>query len=136
MKNNIYNNFEDINDFLLEKIREWDIPGMAVGIIKDGEIIYSSGLGLRDVNKSLEATENTLFGIGSASHFFTALAIGILVDEGKLDLDTPIKKYMTSFELSNKYAEEHLTLRDMLCHRSGYQGMMHCGITLLLAEKN
>lgn len=107
------------NDFLLEKMKEWNIPGMAVGIIKDGEIIYSSGLGLRDVNKNLETTENTLFAIGSASKSFTALAVGILVDEGKLDLDTPIKKYIPSFELNNKYAGEHITLRDMLCHRSG-----------------
>jgi CubicO group peptidase (beta-lactamase class C family) len=113
MKNNIS------NDFLLEKMKEWNIPGMAVGIIKDGEIIYSSGLGSRDVNKNLDTTENTLFAIGSASKSFTTLAIGILVDEGKLDLDTPIKKYMPNFELKNKYAEEHITLRDMLCHRSG-----------------
>jgi CubicO group peptidase (beta-lactamase class C family) len=113
MKNNIS------NDFLLEKMKEWNIPGMAVGIIKDGEIIYSSGLGLRDINKNLKTTENSLFAIGSASKSFTTMAIGILVDEGKLDLDTPIKKYMPSFELSNKYAGEHITLRDMLCHRSG-----------------
>lgn len=113
MKNNIYNNFEDFNDFILEKMKEWNIPGLAVGIIKDDEIIYSSGLGLRDVNKNLKTTENTLFAIGSASKSFTALAIGILVDEGKLDLDTPIKKYMPSFELNNKYAGEHITLRDM-----------------------
>lgn len=119
MKNDISNKFEEFNDFLLEKMKEWDIPGIAVGIIKDDEIIYASGLGLRDVNNNLEATPNTLFAIGSASKSFTTLAIGILVDEGKLDLDTPIKKYMPSFEMHNKYAEEHLTLRDMLCHRSG-----------------
>lgn len=113
MKNNIS------NDFLLEKMKEWNIPGMAVGIIKDDKIIYSCGLGLRDVNKNLDITENTLFAIGSASKSFTTLAIGILVDEGKLDLDTPIKKYMPCFELKNKYAEEHITLKDMLCHRSG-----------------
>lgn len=113
MKNNIS------NDFLLEKMKEWNIPGMAVGIINDNEIIYAEGLGLRDIDKNLETTKDTLFAIGSASKSFTTLAIGILVDEGKLDLDTPIKKYMPSFELNNKYTEEHLTLRDMLCHRSG-----------------
>ncbi|MDR3597052.1 serine hydrolase [Clostridium sp.] len=119
MTNKTSNNFENLTGFLSEKMKEWNIPGMAVGIIKDGEIIYSGGLGLRDVNKNLETTEDTLFAIGSASKAFTTLAIGILVDEGKLDLDTPIKQYMPNFELSNKYAEEHLTLRDMLCHRSG-----------------
>jgi CubicO group peptidase (beta-lactamase class C family) len=119
MKNNISNNFEGFNDFLLEKMKELKVPGMAIGIIKDEEIIYLGELGLRDVNKTLNVTKDTLFAIGSASKAFTTLAIGILVDEGKLDFDIPIKKYMPDFEMQNKYAEDHLTLRDMLCHRSG-----------------
>ncbi|EHJ00558.1 Beta-lactamase [Clostridium sp. DL-VIII] len=119
MKNYISNNFQDLDDFLSEYMKKWRIPGMAVGIIKNDELIYCNGLGLSDVNKNLNVTEDTLFAIGSASKSFTSLSIGILVDEGKLDLDTPIKKYMPSFEMQNKYAEEHLTLRDMLCHRSG-----------------
>lgn len=119
MNNNISNNFEGLNGLLSKKMNEWKIPGMAIGIIKDDKIIYCGELGLRDVNKNLNVTKDTLFAIGSASKAFTSLSIGILVDEGKLDLDTPIKKYMPSFEMHNKYAEEHLTLRDMLCHRSG-----------------
>ena len=107
------------NDLLYEQMKEWKIPGMAVGIIKNGEIIYCGELGLRNVNKNLNVTKDTLFAIGSASKAFTSLSIGLLVDEGKLDLDTPIKKYMPNFKMHNKYAEEHLTLRDMLCHRSG-----------------
>jgi CubicO group peptidase (beta-lactamase class C family) len=119
MKNDISNNFEGFNDFLLEKMKELKVPGMAIGIIKDEEIIYLGELGLRDVNKTLNVTKDTLFAIGSASKAFTTLAIGLLVDEGKLDFDIPIKKYMPDFEMQNKYAEDHLTLRDMLCHRSG-----------------
>lgn len=119
MQNNISDIFKDLNTLLSEKMMEWKVPGMAVGIIKDDEIIYCGELGLRDVNKSLNVTKNTLFAIGSASKAFTSLSIGILVDEGKLDLDTPVKKYMPSFKMRNKYAEEHITLRDMLCHRSG-----------------
>ena len=119
MNDILSNNSQDLNDFLSEYMNKWKIPGIAVGIIKDDEIIYCNGLGLRDVNKNLNVTKDTLFAIGSASKSFTSLSIGILVDEGKLDLDTPIKKYMPSFEMQNKYAEEHLTLRDMLCHRSG-----------------
>lgn len=110
MKNNISNIFENFNNFFSEKMMECKIPGMAVGIIKDDEIIYCGELGLRDVNKSLNVTKNTLFAIGSASKSFTSLSIGLLVDEGKLDLDTPIKKYMPSFEMHNKYAEEHIIL--------------------------
>ncbi|NSB89060.1 serine hydrolase domain-containing protein [Clostridium saccharobutylicum] len=119
MKNNISNNFEYLNDFLSGKMQESKIPGMTVGIIRNDEIIYCGEFGLRDINKNSNVTKDTLFAIGSASKAFTSLSIGILVDEGKLDLDTPIKKYMPNFEMHNKYAEEHLTLRDMLCHRSG-----------------
>lgn len=119
MQNNISNDFNYFNEFLSEKMKEWNIPGMAIGIIKDDEIIYYGELGLRDVNKNFNVTKDTLFAIGSASKSFTTLSIGMLVDECKLDLDTPIKKYMPNFEMYNKYAEEHLTLRDMLCHRSG-----------------
>ncbi|AQR90451.1 CubicO group peptidase (beta-lactamase class C family) [Clostridium saccharobutylicum] len=118
MKNNISNNFEYLNDFLSGKMQESKIPGMTVGIIRNDEIIYYGEFGLRDINKNSNVTKDTLFAIGSASKAFTSLSIGILVDEGKLDLDTPIKKYMPNFEMHNKYAEEHLTLRDMLCHRS------------------
>ncbi len=110
---------EDFSDFLSERKNEWKIPGMVVGIIKDNKILYAGELGLRDINKDLNVTKDTLFAIGSASKAFTSMAIGILVDEGKLNFDTPIKKYMPDFEMHNKYAEEHLTLRDMLCHRSG-----------------
>lgn len=119
MKNSTSNYSEVFNDLLSEKMTEWKVPGMAVGIIKDNEIIYCGELGLRDVSKNLNVTKDTLFAIGSASKSFATLAIGILVDEGKIDFDTPIKKYMPSFEMYNKYAEEHITLRDMLCHRSG-----------------
>lgn len=91
MNDILSNNSQDLNDFLSEYMNKWKIPGMAVGIIKDDEIIYCNGLGLRDVNKNLNVTKDTLFAIGSASKSFTSLSIGILVDEGKLDLDTPIK---------------------------------------------
>lgn len=119
MKTKVSNITEDFNELLSEKMNEWKVPGMTVGIIKDNEIIYCGELGLRDVNKNLNVTKDTLFAIGSASKAFTSMAIGLLVDEGKLDLDTPIKKYIPDFEMYNKYAGEHLTLRDMLCHRSG-----------------
>lgn len=119
MNENMTNKIEDLSDFLLERKNEWKIPGIAVGIIKDDKILYAGELGLRDVSKNLNITKDTLFAIGSASKAFTSLAVGVLVDEGKLNFDTPIKKYTPNFEMHNKYAEEHLTLRDMLCHRSG-----------------
>jgi CubicO group peptidase (beta-lactamase class C family) len=119
MKINISDKLQEFHDFLLEIMKEWNVPGMAVGVVKDGETIYSGELGLRNVKQNLEVTKDTLFAIGSATKAFTSTAIGILVDEGKLNLDTPIKKYVPDFEMQDKYAGEHLTIRDMLCHRSG-----------------
>jgi len=119
MKINISDKFEGFNDFLLESMNKWNVPGMAVGVIKGTDVIFLGEAGLRDVKQGLKVTKDTIFAIGSASKAFTTLAVGILVDEGRLDLDTPIKKYMPDFEMHNKYAEDHLTLRDMLCHRSG-----------------
>ncbi len=106
-----------------EKVRvEWAVPGMAVGVIKEGEVVYMKGFGLRDVEKQLPVTPETLFAIGSSTKAFTAMAIGMLVDEGKLDLDTPLIDYMFDFRLSDDYATLHTTARDLLCHRTGMPG--------------
>jgi len=119
MKVDICDKVEGFNEFLSGIMKEWNVPGMAVGIVKDGEMIYLGELGLRNAKQDLKVTKNTLFAIGSASKAFTSMAVGMLVDEGKLDLDTPIKKYVSDFEMQDKYAGAHLTIRDMLCHRSG-----------------
>lgn len=115
----INDKFEGLDEFLSGIMKEWKVPGMAVGIVKDGETVYSGKLGLRNIKENLKVTEDTLFAIGSESKAFNSMAIGMLVDDGKLDLDTPIKKYVPDFEMQDKYAGEHLTIRDMLCHRSG-----------------
>jgi CubicO group peptidase (beta-lactamase class C family) len=120
MKNLIISkNPEELKEFLQEKMKEWNVPGMAAAVIKDGEILFEGELGLRDVKQNRNVTKDTLFAIGSASKAFTSLAIAMLVEEGILDFDAPIKKYIPEFEMKNKYAGEHITLRDMLCHRSG-----------------
>lgn len=119
MKIDISDKIKGLEDFLSKIMKEWNAPGMTVGIVKDDEIVYLGELGLKNVKKKLNVTKDTLFAIGSASKAFTSMAIGMLMDDGKLDLDMPIKKYVADFEMQDKYAGEHLTLRDMLCHRSG-----------------
>lgn len=119
MNVNVCDKVEELDEFLSGIMKEWNVPGMAVGIVKDGETIYSGELGLKNVKENLKVTKNTLFAIGSASKAFTSMAVGILVDEGRLDLDVPIKKYVPDFQMQDKYAGDHLTIRDMLCHRSG-----------------
>jgi CubicO group peptidase (beta-lactamase class C family) len=100
-------------------LREWQMPGCAVAVVKDGEVIHAKGYGLRDVEHNLPVTENTLFAIGSCTKAFTATCLGMLVDEGKLEWDTPVRDYMPDFHLFDPVATERMTPRDLLCHRSG-----------------
>ena len=107
------------DEFLQFTLKEWNIPGMAVAIVKDNVIVYAQGFGQRDIAQQLEVTPHTLFPIASCTKAFTATALGILVDEGKLDWDTPIKHYLPTLKLYDAFATERVTIRDLLAHRSG-----------------
>ena len=105
--------------FIEDLITICQVPGLAVGVIRDGEIIFMEGFGYRDLKNKLPVTPKTVFGIGSVSKSFTSLSAAILVDERKLSWDTPVIEYLPEFKLYDDYATHHTTLRDMLCHRTG-----------------
>lgn len=105
--------------FVTKTMEEWKVPGLGISIVKNGEVIFSKGFGFRDVKKGLKVTPKTLFAIGSCSKAFTAATMGILVDEGKLDWDRPVREYLPSFKLKDPFATEGMTPRDLVCHRSG-----------------
>lgn len=105
--------------FVNKQMDEWKVPGLAICILKDGKLIFSEGFGFRDIEKALPVTSNTLFAIGSCTKAFTTTAMGILVDEGKLDWDTPVQTYLPQFRLDDTFASERMTPRDLVCHRSG-----------------
>ncbi len=105
--------------FVTKTMEEWKVPGLGISIVKDGKVIFSKGFGFRDVKKGLKVTPKTLFAIGSCSKAFTAATMGILVDEGKLDWDKPVREYLPSFKLKDPFATEGMTPRDLVCHRSG-----------------
>jgi len=107
------------SEFVTKSMAEWKVPGMAVVIIKDGKVVLAEGFGLRDVKNNLKVTPRTIFAIGSSSKAFTATTAGILVDDGKLDWDKPIREYLPTFKLWDDFASEQMTSRDLLCHRSG-----------------
>lgn len=105
---------------LVEKVmKEWEVPGTAVAIVKDGKVVFARGFGYRNVKKELKVTPDTLFAIGSCSKAFTAALLGILVDEGKLEWDKPVRDYLPSFKLHDTFASERITPVDLLTHRSG-----------------
>ena len=98
---------------------DYDVPGLAVAVIKDDHLVLTKGYGTRKLGESGLVDENTLFGIASISKSFTALALGILVDEGKLKWDDPVTKHLPSFQLHDAYATREITILDLLVHRSG-----------------
>lgn len=107
-------------DALVQRtLTTFDVPGIAVAIIKDGQVIHQKGYGVRSLKNHQPVDENTRFGIASNSKAFTAAALGILVDEGKISWDDPVRKHIPEFQMYNAYVTEAFTIRDLLTHRSG-----------------
>ncbi|TKJ45959.1 penicillin-binding protein [Candidatus Aerophobetes bacterium Ae_b3b] len=109
----------DLRNLIKTEMRNWNVPAVAVLIVKNDKVIFSEGFGYRNVEKKLKVTSNTIFGIGSVSKSFTVLALGMLADEKKLDFDQPVRNYLPTFRMYDDYLTGHITPRDMLSHRSG-----------------
>ncbi len=100
-------------------LKTFDVPGMAVAVIKDGKVIHAKGYGVRSLKTMQKVDENTLFGIASNSKAFTTAALGMLIDEGKLKWDDKVTDYIPEFKLYNPYVTDDFTIRDLVTHRSG-----------------
>jgi len=112
---------EGFDDYVKKALAEWQVPGVAIAIIKDDRIVLARGYGVRELGKPAPVDERTLFAIGSSSKAFTAASIAMLVDEGKLKWDDPATKYLLGFQLYDPYATRELTVRDLMSHRSGLE---------------
>ncbi len=110
---------KDIDEFVEKAMQVWNVPGLALVIVKDDKVLLSKGYGIREMDKPEKVDEYTLFAIGSNTKAFTATAIGLLVQEGKIAWDDPVTKYLPSFQLYDSHATQLMTIRDLLCHRSG-----------------
>ncbi len=107
-------------DALVERtLKTFDVPGIAVAVIKDDKVIHAKGYGVRSLRTQQKVDENTLFGVASNSKAYTAAALGMLVDEKKITWDTKVTDIIPEFKLYNPYVTEEFTIRDLLCHRSG-----------------
>lgn len=107
-------------DALVERtLKTFDVPGIAVAVVKDGKIIHEKGYGVISLNTMEKMNEHTRFGIASNSKAFTVAALGILADEGKLKWDDRVTDYIPEFKLYAPYVTENFTIRDLLTHRSG-----------------
>ncbi|MBC6606754.1 serine hydrolase [Hymenobacter sp. BT188] len=100
-------------------LKAFDVPGIAVAVVKDGQIVMSKGYGVSSLKTKAPMDANTLVGIASNTKAFTTAALGLLVDEGKLCWDDKVTKYIPEFKMYDPYVTAEFTVRDLLCHRSG-----------------
>ncbi len=100
-------------------MQAFDVPGIAIAIVKDGKVIAAEGFGVRKLGEPVKVDGKTLFEIASNSKAFTAAGLAMLVDEGKLEWDDPVVKHLPDFRMYDPYVTAELTVRDLLVHRSG-----------------
>ena len=116
---NIMKNLDGFDEYIDRVIEEWNAPGIAVGVVVKDKLEYSRGFGYRDIENKLPVTCNTLFPIASNTKLFTAVVMGMLVEDGKLEWDKPISQYVSDIRFYNQELYNTVTLRDMLAHRTG-----------------
>lgn len=100
-------------------LKTFDVPGIAVAVVKDGKVLTARGFGVRKLGGSTPVDGQTLFEIASNSKVFTAAALAMLVDDGKLAWDDPVTKHLPDFQMYDAYVTKEMTVRDLLVHRSG-----------------
>lgn len=102
-----------------EAMKHWQTPGAAVIVVRGDEVVYIKGFGVKDVKSEQPVTPDTLFAIGSTTKAFTTAAMGVLVDQGLMNWDDPVRKHLPYFRLSDPLANESVTMRDIVSHRTG-----------------
>lgn len=108
-----------VDEAVEKALKEFNAPGCAVVVVKDGEVVYLKGFGVREKGKDDKVSPDTVFPIASCSKAFTATALAMLADEGKLKWDDKVRDHLDYFRLSDELADRDVTLRDLLCHRTG-----------------
>ena len=110
---------KQLDNLIEETLTTFDVPGISVGILKDGKVVYAKGHGVRSLTNKKDMNDNTLVGVASNSKGFTCFALAMMVDENKLSWDDPVRKHIPEFQLQDAWVTEHFTVRDLVTHRSG-----------------
>ena len=110
-----------LDAYYQKALQEWDVPGMAIAIVKNDSVIFAKGYGVLNNKSGGTVDANTVFGIASNSKAYTAAALATLVDAGKIKWDDKVKKYVPYLQLYNPYVTENLTIEDLLSHRVGFK---------------
>lgn len=111
-----------LEQYTNSSMKDWKVPGASIAIVKDGSVIYMKGFGVRDIRTNQPVTPDTLFDIGSCTKAFTSAAVAMLVDDGKMQWDGKVNEYIPFFHLYDPTADENVTMRDLLTHRTGVPG--------------
>lgn len=112
----------ELNAMLLEGIEDWHIPGMTAIVVQNGEVVFSEVYGVAEVDTKTPVDRETLFNMGSTTKAMVAMALGILVDQGKLNWTDQVREYLPEFRLSDPYITEEARVQDLLTHNLGIAG--------------
>lgn len=127
---------QEFLEYVRQAMRDWGVPGVAVGVVKDGKTVLAEGLGVRCAGSGEPVGTDTQFPLGSVTKGFTATAVGLLVQEGKLRWDDRVADLLPAFRVVDPYVSGEATVRDLLCHRSGVEDapLLYTGSSLAPAE--
>ncbi len=109
----------DLDQYIEQARRQWNVPGMAVAVVKDGQVLLAKGYGEKQLGSNDPVDAQTIFNIGSTTKAITAVAMGILVDEGKVGWDDRVAEHLPEFQLNDAYATRDMRVRDLLTHNLG-----------------
>ncbi len=112
---------DSLDTYVERGLKEWQIPGVSVAIVKNGKVVYMKGYGVKELGTTDKVDENTLFMIGSNSKAFTATAMAMLDADKKLSLDDKVQKWLPDFKLYDPWVAKEANIRDLLCHRLGFE---------------
>jgi CubicO group peptidase (beta-lactamase class C family) len=117
--NKTVDRFKGLDTAFARILKDWKAAGFAVAVVEKDKVVYTKGFGYKDWEAKTPVTEETQFAIGSCTKAFTASLIGILAKEDKVDLDKPVRNYLPALNFFNNEMNDQVTLRDMMCHRTG-----------------
>ena len=109
----------ELDAYVTRAVRDWRIPGLAIAVVKDDSVVFAKGYGVRELGKPELVDTGTRFAIGSTTKAMTVVALGMLVDEGKVRWDDPVIRHLPGFRVDDPYVTRELTVRDLLTHRGG-----------------
>lgn len=111
--------WREFDAYVAKAAKDWNVPGLAIGVVYKGQLVFAKAYGVRDVSNSAPVDTQTIFAIASTTKAITAAALGMLVDEGKVRWDDPVTKYVPTFQMYDPWTTREATVRDLITHRGG-----------------